>query len=138
MHAVGHIANTPSIFQISSFIAFWPLADLSSVSQQIERMCCGNASRAELSICAQQLTQIFLQAGKITLSLCYKKMEEFMTPAQPDDLWDPDSELPLRLVQFTDFTDFSPQEIGDAAESNAKIPIILLTIACAYFVSPAN
>lgn len=44
-------------------------------------------------------------------------MDEFSIPAEPSQLWAPDSELAFRCEAFIDLSDAPLEEVGDAAES---------------------
>ena len=48
-------------------------------------------------------------------------MDEFIVPADPGELFKDDSEggLPLKVVNFTDLSEASPEEIGELAEGRA-------------------
>ena len=44
-------------------------------------------------------------------------MDEFNIPGEPQELWEPDSELPFRCEAYVDMSEAPEEEVGDAAES---------------------
>jgi hypothetical protein len=50
---------------------------------------------------------------------------EFVTPTDPEELWLPESELPLKVQNLYDFGENASDDIGHMAEGEAEIDVIV-------------
>ncbi len=55
---------------------------------------------------------------------------EFVMPAEPEELWLEDTDLPLKAQQIIDFTDSSSPDISDVAEGELYLRLSIHYSIC--------